>query len=81
MDIAADDNATLASASPDEAARLGDNLVDQLLLARGVARDDLERHRRPTLRDFLPDPSHGPRGRTPGPSHHGARSGYNLRRL
>ena len=57
MDIAADDNATLASASPDEAARLGDNLVDQLLLARGVARDDLERHRRPTLRDFLPDPS------------------------
>ena len=34
-----------------------DDLVDQLLLARGVERDDLERHRRPTLRDFLPDPS------------------------
>jgi len=34
-----------------------DNLVDQLLLSRGVARTDLERHRRPTLRDFLPDPS------------------------
>lgn len=34
-----------------------DDLVSQLLLARGVDRDDLERHRRPTLRDFLPDPS------------------------
>ncbi|WP_295530217.1 single-stranded-DNA-specific exonuclease RecJ [Novosphingobium sp. Chol11] len=34
-----------------------DNLVDQLLLSRGVARDDLERQRRPTLRAFLPDPS------------------------
>lgn len=36
---------------------LADNLVDQLLLSRGVAADDLARHRRPTLRDFLPDPS------------------------
>nr|WP_137678544.1 single-stranded-DNA-specific exonuclease RecJ [Parerythrobacter lutipelagi] len=34
-----------------------DDVVTQLLLARGVARDDLERHRNPTLRDFLPDPS------------------------
>ena len=34
-----------------------DALVDELLLARGVARDDLERHRNPTIRDFLPDPS------------------------
>ena len=34
-----------------------DALVDDLLLARGVARDDLERHRKPTIRDFLPDPS------------------------
>ena len=34
-----------------------DDLVDQLLLARGVAREELERHRRPTLRDFMPDPS------------------------
>lgn len=34
-----------------------DDLVDQLLLSRGVERHDLERHRRPTLRDFLPDPS------------------------
>ncbi|MGL5838698.1 MAG: single-stranded-DNA-specific exonuclease RecJ [Sphingorhabdus sp.] len=34
-----------------------DDLVTQLLLARGVARDDLERHRAPTLRGFMPDPS------------------------
>ena len=34
-----------------------DDLVDQLLIARGVARDDLERHRAPTIRGFMPDPS------------------------
>jgi len=34
-----------------------DALVDELLLARGVLREDLERHRKPTIRDFLPDPS------------------------
>jgi len=34
-----------------------DDLVTQLLLARGVARDDLDRHRTPTLRGFMPDPS------------------------
>ena len=34
-----------------------DALIDELLLARGVSRDDLERHRKPTIRDFLPDPS------------------------
>ena len=34
-----------------------DALIDQLLLARGVASDDLARHRSPTLRAFLPDPS------------------------
>jgi single-stranded-DNA-specific exonuclease len=32
-------------------------LVDQLLLARGVDTADLARHRQPTIRDFLPDPS------------------------
>ena len=36
---------------------LSDDLVAQLLLARGVPRDDLERHRTPSLRAFLPDPS------------------------
>lgn len=34
-----------------------DDIVNQLLLSRGVALDELERHRRPTLREFLPDPS------------------------
>jgi single-stranded-DNA-specific exonuclease len=36
---------------------LGVPLVDQLLLARGVEAADLQRHRSPTIRDFLPDPS------------------------
>ncbi len=36
---------------------LDNNLIDQLLLSRGIARDDLERHRSPSLRNFLPDPS------------------------
>ena len=36
---------------------LGRDLVDQLLLARGVDETDLARHRQPTIRDFLPDPS------------------------
>jgi single-stranded-DNA-specific exonuclease len=35
-----------------------DDVVTQLLLSRGVARDDLDRHRVPTMRAFLPDPSH-----------------------
>ncbi|URD62375.1 single-stranded-DNA-specific exonuclease RecJ [Sphingomonas sp. KRR8] len=34
-----------------------DALIDELLLARGVPREDLPRHRAPTIRDFLPDPS------------------------
>lgn len=38
-------------------AGLGDDLVTQILLSRGVAREDLDRHRTPTLRSFLPDPS------------------------
>ena len=36
---------------------LGVPLIDQLLLARGVDPADLPRHRQPTIRDFLPDPS------------------------
>jgi len=35
----------------------GDDLVTQILTARGVAPADIQRHRNPTLRDFLPDPS------------------------
>ena len=36
---------------------LQDDIVTQLLLSRGVAREDLDRHRNPSLRGFLPDPS------------------------
>jgi single-stranded-DNA-specific exonuclease len=41
--------------APDESLGM-DALVDELLLARGVAREDLPRHRDPKIRDFLPDP-------------------------
>jgi single-stranded-DNA-specific exonuclease len=34
-----------------------DDLVDQLLMARGVIRGELMRHREPTIRGFMPDPS------------------------
>ncbi|GLI96196.1 single-stranded-DNA-specific exonuclease RecJ [Sphingobium sp. BS19] len=34
-----------------------DDLVTQLLLARGCDRDDVEMHRIPTIRAFMPDPS------------------------
>ena len=40
-----------------DAGGLTDDIVTQLLLARGAARDDLARHRSPSLRSFLPDPS------------------------
>lgn len=36
---------------------LEDDIVTQLLLSRGVVRDELERNRNPTLSGFLPDPS------------------------
>ncbi|TXC70457.1 single-stranded-DNA-specific exonuclease RecJ [Sphingomonas ginsenosidivorax] len=34
-----------------------DDLVTQLLLARGCPREDLEAHRNPSIRGFMPDPS------------------------
>ncbi|WP_305095920.1 single-stranded-DNA-specific exonuclease RecJ [Croceibacterium aestuarii] len=34
-----------------------DGIVDQLLLGRGVAREDLAKQRTPVLREFLPDPA------------------------
>jgi single-stranded-DNA-specific exonuclease len=34
-----------------------DDLTDQLLMSRGVARDVLAAHREPTIRGFMPDPS------------------------
>ncbi len=36
---------------------LGNDITTQLLLSRGVSPDDLDRHRQPSLREFLPDPS------------------------
>ncbi len=36
---------------------LESDLVAQLVLSRGVTPEDLERHRTPSLRNFLPDPS------------------------
>ena len=39
------------------AASLDHDIVAQLLLSRGVPPDDLDRHRNPSLRAFLPDPS------------------------
>lgn len=36
---------------------LNNDIATQLLLARGVPPEDLDRHRQPSLRDFLPDPS------------------------
>ncbi len=41
----------------DDAQTLSHSILDQLLLTRGVAEDDLARHAAPTLRGFLPDPS------------------------
>lgn len=38
-------------------ADLGNDIITQLLLSRGVPLEDLERHRSPSLRAFLPDPS------------------------
>ena len=45
--MAMDDSSSLAM----------DDIIAQLLLARGVERGDLDRQRNPTLRAFLPDPS------------------------
>ena len=50
-------NMDLGGACASGGATLDHDLVTQLLLARGVAQDDIERHRNPTLRAFLPDPS------------------------
>jgi single-stranded-DNA-specific exonuclease len=42
---------------PQSEEKLGTALLDELLLGRGVNRDELDRYRNPTLRDLLPDPS------------------------
>ena len=35
-----------------------DDLITQLLMARGCSREEVEPHRNPTIRHFMPDPSH-----------------------
>ncbi|MEL7196979.1 MAG: single-stranded-DNA-specific exonuclease RecJ [Pseudomonadota bacterium] len=37
--------------------QLSHTIIDQLLLSRGVSEQDLMRHTKPTLREFLPNPS------------------------
>ena len=34
-----------------------DDLVTQLLLARGCSREELDAHRAPSIRGFMPDPA------------------------
>lgn len=41
----------------DGPAGLETDIVTQLLLSRGVSPDDIDRHRQPSMRGFLPDPS------------------------
>jgi single-stranded-DNA-specific exonuclease len=50
-------NMDLSTGSLGSGGGLEDDIVTQLLLSRGVTRDDLERNRTPSLRAFLPDPS------------------------
>jgi single-stranded-DNA-specific exonuclease len=50
-------NMDIGEGGGESGASLDRDLVTQLLLARGVASGDVERHRNPSLRAFLPDPS------------------------
>ena len=50
-------NMDISGNGPGYIGGLEDDIVTQLLLSRGVERADLERHRNPSLRAFLPDPS------------------------
>ncbi len=50
-------NMELGEDAVGEIGGLDRSILDQLLLTRGVAEDDLARHAQPTLRGFLPDPS------------------------
>ena len=40
-----------------DAHSLSSDILTQLLMTRGVERDDIARHAEPTMRDFLPDPA------------------------
>ena len=36
---------------------LGNDILTQLMLTRGVAPEEVAKHAKPTMREFLPDPS------------------------
>ncbi|MEP3421125.1 MAG: single-stranded-DNA-specific exonuclease RecJ [Erythrobacter sp.] len=40
-----------------DGARLDDTILSQLLMTRGVAEDEVQKHAKPTMREFLPNPS------------------------
>ena len=41
----------------DGAGALDRDILSQLLMTRGVAEDEVDKHAHPTMREFLPDPS------------------------
>lgn len=45
------------SSADDEFTGYGDNILSQLLMTRGVPPEEIAKHAKPTMRDFLPDPS------------------------
>ncbi|WP_298466168.1 single-stranded-DNA-specific exonuclease RecJ [uncultured Erythrobacter sp.] len=50
-------NMHLGDDPANSAVSLDHDIVAQLLLTRGVQQDDIQRHAKPTLREFLPDPA------------------------
>ncbi len=47
----------LANGDSQDVYGLNNDIISQLMMTRGVAPDDIERHASPTMREFLPDPS------------------------
>jgi single-stranded-DNA-specific exonuclease len=50
-------NMDISGGSFADAQSLERDILSQLLMTRGVAADDVARHAKPTMREFLPDPS------------------------
>ncbi len=50
-------NMDLSTGDAGNADSLDRDILTQLLLTRGVAREDVDKHAKPTMREFLPDPS------------------------
>ncbi len=45
------------SDAPSSGVKLDQDILSQLLMTRGVAADEVQKHAKPTMREFLPDPS------------------------